>query len=66
MCRVIAGRRPGLQAGLLGHRAADVDQVVGDRAKADPAPLQADVRQFATKNEDRITVLAGDVSNLSG
>src|SRR6516225_7678226 len=32
-----AGRWPGLRPGLISHGAADVDQVVGDHAKADPA-----------------------------
>ena len=31
------GRWPGLRSGLVGHRAADVDRIVGDHAEADPA-----------------------------
>src|SRR5262245_13576563 len=36
-CRLVNGRRPGLRAGLLGHGAADVEQIVGDHAEANPA-----------------------------
>jgi hypothetical protein len=31
-CRIVSGIRPGLWARLLGHSAADVDEIVGDHA----------------------------------